>query len=90
MPRMALNFSRLLNHPERNAKQINSLLRLFRRTKAFCSVMDIQERKPRRIETSEEREARLDKEHRKALDRALAEQDALDAMVQRSIAMHGA
>lgn len=76
--------------PEHNAKQISLLLRLFRRTKAFDSVMDIQERKPRRTETSEEREARLDKEHRKALDRALAEQDALDDMVRRSIAMHGA
>lgn len=52
--------------------------------------MAIQERKPRRTETSEEREARLEKEHRKALDRALAEQDALDDMVRRSIAMHGA
>lgn len=58
--------------------------------KRFDSVMAIQERKPRRTETSEEREARLEKEHRKALDRALAEQDALDDMVRRSIAMHGA
>ena len=47
--------------------------------------MDIPTRSPRRIETSEERGARLEEESRKALDRALAEQDAMDAMVRRSI-----
>jgi len=51
--------------------------------------METQERKPRGIETREERDARLCKESRRALDKALAEQDALDAMVRRSIARHG-
>ena len=52
--------------------------------------MEPNERKPRRIESREEREARLSEEARKALDRALAEQDALDAMVRRSISANGA
>ena len=51
--------------------------------------METQERKPRRIETPEQRADRLNAEHRQALDQALAEQDALDAMVRRSIAVHG-
>jgi hypothetical protein len=37
--------------------------------------MELYERKPRRIETPVEREARLADEARKALDQALAEQD---------------
>ena len=52
--------------------------------------MESYERKPRRVETPDEREARLNEEARKALDQALAEQDELDAMVRRSIAAHGA
>ena len=54
------------------------------------SEMDEPTRKQRRIETADERSARLDDEARKALDRALAEQDAIDAMVKRSIRLHGA
>ena len=46
-------------------------------------------RKPRRTESSEERSARLAEETRSALDRALAEQDAIDAMIRRSIQLHG-
>ena len=53
-------------------------------------AMDIPPRKPRRLETPEERSARLDKEAHQALDRALAEQDAIDAMVRLSIERHGA
>jgi len=52
--------------------------------------METHDRKPRRVETPEERAARLNEEARKALDQALAEQDALDAMVKRSISAHGA
>lgn len=52
--------------------------------------MNIPARKPRRLETPEERSARLDKEAHKALDRALAEQDAIDAMIRQSIERHGA
>jgi hypothetical protein len=51
--------------------------------------MDVFTRKPRRVETSEERAARLEEEARKALNRALAEQDAMDAMIRRSIQLHG-
>ena len=51
--------------------------------------MDITQSMPRRSETAEERAARLEEESRKALDRALAEQDAMDAMVRRSIERHG-
>jgi hypothetical protein len=51
-------------------------------------AMDVFTRKPRRIETSEERSARLEQENRKALDRALAEQDTVDAMIRRSIQLH--
>lgn len=52
-------------------------------------VMNIPARKPRKLETPEERFARLDKEAQKALDRALAEQDAIDAMIRLSIERHG-
>jgi hypothetical protein len=51
--------------------------------------MDEFTRKPRRVETSEEGSARLEQENRKALDRALAEQDTVDAMIRRSIQLHG-
>jgi hypothetical protein len=51
--------------------------------------MDVFTRKPRRVETSEERATRLEEEARKALNRALAEQDAVDAMIRRSIQLHG-
>jgi hypothetical protein len=54
-----------------------------------CPVMDMPDRKPRRVEKREERAARLDADARKALNQALAEQDALDAMVRRSIQAHG-
>ena len=54
------------------------------------SEMDEPTHKQRGIETADERSARLDEEARKALDRALAEQDAIDAMVKRSIRLHGA
>ena len=53
-------------------------------------AMNIPARKPRRLETAEERSARLDKEAHKALDRALAEQDAIDAMIRRNIERYGA
>lgn len=52
--------------------------------------MNVPARKPRRLETAEERSARLDKDAYKALDRALAEQDAIDAMIRRSIERYGA
>lgn len=52
--------------------------------------MDGHARKSRRIETSKDREARVSEEAREALDRALSEEDMLDAMVRRSIAAHGA
>ena len=54
------------------------------------AAMEPYERKPRRIETVHERDARLRDEARKALDQALAEQDELDAIVRQSIAAHGA
>ena len=53
-------------------------------------LMDDYIRKPRRTETPEERSARVAEETRKALDRALVEQDAIDAMIRRSIQLHGA
>jgi hypothetical protein len=53
------------------------------------AAMDEFTRKPRRVETSQERSARLEQENRKALDRALAEQDTVDAMIRRSIQLHG-
>ena len=59
-------------------------------TRRRLVAMDITARKPRRLETPEERSARLDKEASKALDRALAEQDAIDAMIRLSIERHGA
>jgi hypothetical protein len=52
--------------------------------------MDTSERKPRRVESAEERTLRLEDEARKAMDRALAEQDALDALIRESIRKHGA
>ena len=52
--------------------------------------MDTISRKPRRIETPRERSLRLDAEAQKVLDRALSEEDHVDAMVQRSIRLHGA
>ena len=45
---------------------------------------------PRRLETAEERADRIAESDRQAMNDALAEQDALDAMVRRSIKMHGA
>ena len=47
-------------------------------------------RKPRKTQTIGERNARLEAEARKALDRALSEQDKLDAMVRPGIEAHGA
>ena len=47
-------------------------------------------RKPRRIETLHERNARIEAAERQAMDRALSEQDKLDAMVRRSIEAFGA
>ena len=58
--------------------------------RSHLGVMNIPARKPRRLETPEERSARLDKEAHKALDRALEEQDAIDAMIRQSIERHGA
>jgi hypothetical protein len=52
--------------------------------------MDSNFEKPRKPETISERNARLEAEARRALDRALSEQDKLDAMVRRSIEAHGA
>ena len=46
--------------------------------------------KPRRLETAEERADRIKEADRQAINDALAEQDALDAMVRRSIMLHGA
>ena len=53
-------------------------------------VMDADTRKPRRTESSEERVLRFDKANREAMDRALAEQDQIDASIRRSIEEHGA
>ena len=47
-------------------------------------------RKPRRIETLHERNARNESAEREPMDRALSEQDKLDAMVRRSIEAFGA
>ena len=47
-------------------------------------------RKPRRIETLHERNVRIEAAEREAMDRALSEQDRLDAMVRRSIEAFGA
>ena len=52
--------------------------------------METQTPKQRRLETPEQRAERNAKSDRKAMNDALAEQDALDAMVRRSIKMHGA
>jgi hypothetical protein len=51
--------------------------------------METFARKPRRTETATERSSRLEEEANKALDRALAEQDMIDAMVRQSITDHG-
>jgi hypothetical protein len=51
--------------------------------------MEIFERKPRRVETPEEKATRIGLRKGEALNRALAEQDAIDAMVRRSIERHG-
>jgi hypothetical protein len=50
----------------------------------------METRKPRRTETLDERVARIEAAEREAMDRALSEQDRLDAMVRRSIEVHGA
>ena len=50
----------------------------------------METRKPRRIETIDERMARIEAAEREAMDRALSEPDRLDAMVRRSIEAHGA
>ena len=47
-------------------------------------------RKPRRLETLDQRAARIEAAEREAMDRALSEQDKLDAMVRRSIEAFGA
>ena len=52
--------------------------------------MDTLTRKPRRTESSEERALRFDQANREAMDRALAEQDQMDARIRRSIEEHGA
>ena len=52
--------------------------------------METIKRKPRRTESAEERAARIDDANRRATDQALAEQDAIDASIRRSIAEHGA
>jgi len=52
--------------------------------------MEKQTPKPRRLETAEERADRIAEADRQAIDKALSEQDALDAMVRRSIMLHGA
>lgn len=75
--------------PGISQSEMRELVELFFRRDRL-SGMESHERKPRRLETQEERIARLNDEARKALDRALAEQDALDAMVRKSIATHGA
>ena len=54
----------------------------------FSSEMDA--RKPRRTETPYERQLRLERANNQAMDRALAEQDKLDAQIRRSIKEHGA
>ena len=46
-------------------------------------------RKPRRLATLDQR-ARIEAAEREAMDRALSEQDKLDAMVRRSIEAFGA
>jgi hypothetical protein len=46
--------------------------------------------KPRRVETAEQRAARLSASEIELNEERLAESDALDAMVRRSIAVHGA
>jgi hypothetical protein len=52
--------------------------------------MENQIPKLRRLETVEERAERLAAAHAKAQNDALAEQDELDAMVRRSLRLHGA
>ena len=52
--------------------------------------MDSRTPKARRKESSEERALRFDQANRAAMDRALAEQDEIDARIRRSIEEHGA
>ena len=52
--------------------------------------MNTHTRKPRRTETAQERALRFDQANRRAMDRALAEQDELDARIRRSIEDHDA
>ena len=47
-------------------------------------------REHRKIETAEERTLRLEAETHRAIDRASSEEDIIDAMVRRSIRLHGA
>ena len=47
-------------------------------------------RKSRSAETVDERTARIEAAERNSMDRALSEQDQLDAAVKRSIELHGA
>ena len=46
--------------------------------------------KPRRVETAEERAERIATSEIELNEERLSESDALDAMVRRSIAVHGA
>jgi len=52
--------------------------------------MEMFKPQPRRAETAEERALRLDQANRRAMDRALAEQDAIDERIRRSLEEHGA
>ena len=47
-------------------------------------------RKPRRVENADERAERIQAAEREAMNRALSEQDKLDALVRRSIEAYGA
>lgn len=47
-------------------------------------------RQKRTPETEEQRRERLEKDARKRLDNAAAEDTAMDAMVKRNIELHGA
>jgi hypothetical protein len=52
--------------------------------------MTMKERKPRKLETSQERAERAERSAGLARTEAAAQEDAIDAMVRQSINLHGA
>ena len=60
------------------------------RVEANRSLTGLSVPKGRKLETEEERNERLKRNAQKLNDAGAAEEDALDAMVRKSIKLHGA